>query len=115
MPTLSSLSAKLRKILLNTASPITTAARPITIAPRPIWTSAKPWYWLSSAPENATRPLESIRPSTMLKLVLMPCARAMLALQPVARMEQPSSVPKNQYKIAITTTIRTATIRMVLR
>ena len=51
----------------------------------------------------------------MLKLVLMPCARAMLALQPVARMEQPSSVPKNQYKIAITTTIRMATIRMVLR
>ena len=31
-------------------------------------------------PENATRPLESIRPSTMLVLVLMPWARAMLAL-----------------------------------
>ena len=32
--------------------------------------------------------------------------QGVLALQPVARMEQPSSVPKNQYKIAITTKFR---------
>ena len=51
---------------------------------------------LSSAPARATRPLEIIRPSTFATLVLMPCARAMFWLAPVARREQPISVPKNQ-------------------
>ena len=41
-------------------------------------------------------PLESIRPMTLSKLVLMPCARAMFAFAPVARSEQPRSMPKNQ-------------------
>lgn len=75
-----------------------TAARPITIAPRPMLISAKPWYWLNSAPENATSPLEIIRPSTRLKSVLIPCARDIRSLHPVARREHPSSVPKNQYR-----------------
>ena len=73
-------------------------------------TSAKPWYWLSRAPDKATRPLETIRPSTTLKLVLMPWARLMLGLEPVARMAQPSSVPKNQYSRPIST----ALIRMTM-
>ena len=41
-------------------------------------------------------------------LVLMPCARAMLAFAPVARSEQPRSVPKNQYSSAITATASAA-------
>ena len=52
---------------------------------------------------------------TLFRLVLMPWARAMLALQPVARMPQPSSVPKNQYSSPMTTAMTTATTRMVLR
>ena len=37
----------------------------------------------------------------------MPWARAMLGLAPVARREQPFSVPKNQYKTAMSTTVNT--------
>ena len=77
-------------------SPMITAARPMTMAPRPMLISLALLYWASSAPERATRPLETTSPSTLAKLVLMPWARAMLALAPVARREQPSSVPKNQ-------------------
>ena len=57
-------------------------------------------------------PLDSIRPSTLLKLVLMPCARAMCWLQPVARSEEPSSVPKNQYSMTINATTNTAEIHI---
>ena len=77
-------------------SPMMTAARPMTIAPRPMFTSDAPWNCASSAPDSATRPLESIRPSTMLEFVLMPCARAILGFEPVARSALPFSVPKNQ-------------------
>ena len=35
----------------------------------------------------------------------MPCARDMAGLEPVARMPQPSSVPKNQYSTPITTAV----------
>ena len=35
-----------------------------------------------------------------MRLVEMPCARAMCSLLPVARMAQPSWVPKNQYSSA---------------
>lgn len=41
---------------------------------------------------------------TLLRSVLMPCARLMTGLQPVARMPQPSSVPKNRYSTATTST-----------
>ena len=51
---------------------------------------------MQKAPASATRPLEITRPSTLLKLVLMPCARAMFWLAPVARRELPLSVPKYQ-------------------
>ncbi len=44
-------------------------------------------------------PLEIIRPSILLVLVLIPWALDIFSLLPVARMEQPSSVPKNQYRI----------------
>ena len=81
------------------------------MAPRPMPTSTKPWYWVSSAPLSATSPFESMRPSTLLRSVLMPWARAMLALAPVARSEQPHSVPKNQYKRPITAMVNTAKMR----
>ena len=110
METDTSLRAKLWKMRPKMVSPMMTAARPMTMAPRPMLTSAKPWYWLSRAPDKATRPLETIRPSTTLKLVLMPWARLMLGLEPVARMAQPSSVPKNQYSRPIST----ALIRMTM-
>ena len=57
-------------------------------------------------PESATRPLESIRPKTTFAFVLMPCARAMFWFAPVARIAQPRSVPKNQYKSAITANVK---------
>ena len=56
-------------------------------APAHVHVALKPWYWASRAPDRATRPLDSIRPSTLVKLVLMPWARAMLGLAPVARRE----------------------------
>ena len=40
--------------------------------------------------------MESIRPKTLFRSTLMPWARLMLGLAPVARMPLPSSVPKNQ-------------------
>ena len=52
------------------------------------------------APERPTRPLEIIKPRTFMRLVEMPWARAMCSLLPVARMAQPSWVPKNQYSSA---------------
>ena len=73
-----------------------TAARPMTMAPRPALTSENPWYWAYRALDRATMPLESIRPSTLFQPTLMPWARLMLGLAPVARMPLPSSVPKNQ-------------------
>ena len=73
----------------------------MTMAPRPMLMSEKPWYWDSRPPASATRPLETIRPSTMVTFVLMPWARAMCWFAPVARSEQPSSVPKNQYSTPI--------------
>ena len=79
---------------------MTTAARPMTMAPRPMLISELPWYWASSAPERPTRPLEIIKPRTFMRLVEMPWARAMCSLLPVARMAQPSWVPKNQYSSA---------------
>ena len=82
------------------------------MAPLPMLASAKLWYWLSSAPDRATSPLESIRPSTFPVSVLMPWARAMLGLAPVARRDAPSSVPKNQYSTEIIARENTPTTRM---
>ena len=85
-----------------------TAASPMTMAPRPMSMVALPWYWASKAPDRATRPLESIRPSTLVVSVLIPWARDMLELEPVARRAQPSSVPKNQYSTAMTAATKSA-------
>ena len=41
-------------------------------------------------------PFESDRPSTFMALMLMPCARLIDGLAPVARMALPCSVPKYQ-------------------
>ena len=67
------------------------------------------------AEASATMPLAIIRPRILQKLVLMPCARAMAAFAPVARSEQPSSVPKNQYSTPISTTMTMAVMRIGLR
>jgi hypothetical protein len=40
--------------------------------------------------------LEIARPSTFMESMLMPCARLMAGLLPVARMALPCSVPKYQ-------------------
>ena len=67
--TASSLRPKFVKSLPKMTSPMMTAARPMTIAPRPMFTSRRcPGYWASSAPDRATRPLESIRPRTTLRV-----------------------------------------------
>ena len=110
--TASSLSAKLRNSRPKMTSLMMMAARPMTIAPRPMLTSALPWYCAYSPPASPTSAFESTSPSTLFVLVLMPCARAMLGLAPVARMECPTSVPKNQYSTAMSTTQKIAPIRM---
>ena len=81
-------------------SPMMTAARPMTMAPRPMLMSAKPWYWDMRPPERATRPLDRLRPSTFM-VDVDALARAMSGLEPVARMAEPCSVPKNQYSTAM--------------
>ena len=42
----------------------------------------------------------------MFEFVLMPCARAMWGFAPVARSELPFSVPKNQYRMAMTAAVK---------
>ena len=69
-------------------------------------------YWARRAPERATRPLAIIRARTLARSVLMPWARAMAGLEPVARREQPSSVPKNQYSAAMVMMIMMPTTKM---
>ena len=48
----------------------------------------------------------------MFLLVLMPCARDICRFAPVARMEEPSSVPKNQYRMATIATTNSPTMKM---
>ena len=84
----------------------------MTMAPRPIFTSTAPWYWASSAPDRATRPLESISPTVTVTRVSIPWALAMRRLAPVARRQEPYSVPKNQYRMPMSTAnVTTAGIR----
>ena len=56
--------------------------------------------------------MEIISPSTMFLLVLMPCARDICRFAPVARIEEPSSVPKNQYRMATIATTNSPTMKM---
>ena len=57
-------------------------------------------------------PLERASPTTTFRCVLMPCARAMRALAPVARMPQPISVPKNQYSAPMSSAVMTSSSGM---
>ena len=84
-------------LLGSKASPKITAAKPNTIVPKPALTSAPPATWANKAPAIAIKPLENAMPSTTMKLVEMPCARAIRGLAPVARMAKPVSVLKNQF------------------
>ena len=68
----------------------------MTIVPVPIPTSANPLLCATSAPQIATKPLESRSPMTIMTSVLTPFARIMCGFAPVARIAVPSSVPKNQ-------------------
>ena len=84
----------------------------MTIAPRPMFTSAKPWNWAISPPESATMPLDSERPSSFMLSMLMPSARLMAGLLPVARIAEPCSVPKYQYSTLTSTSAMMAPVRM---
>ena len=95
-PSASEISRLKKPPFPKSTSPMMSEARPITMEPVPIWISAKDWLCAISAPETATSPLESTRPKIFITFVLMPCARAMFGFPPVARMAQPTSVPKNQ-------------------
>ena len=64
-------------------------------------------------PDSATRPLLSARPITFMRLVLMPWARAMLPLMPVARRAEPCSVPRYRYSATTRATHTPSTIQMV--
>ena len=85
-----------------------TAARPITIAPRPMSTLLLPWYWASRPPARPTMPLDIMRPITVLRDVLMPWARAIWRLAPVARSALPLSVLKNHQSSAMTAAVITS-------
>ena len=91
-----------------------TAARPMTMAPRPMLISAKPWYWAEQRSGKCNKTIGEHQTEDSAKSVLIPCARAIFSLHPVARREHPSSVPKNQYRTAIKIRrITAATIRIV--
>ena len=59
-------------------------------------------------PDRATIPFESERPMSFMLLILMPCARLIAGLEPVARMAEPCSVPKYQYSAAMITIAKIA-------
>ena len=67
-----------------------------------------------SPPESATRPLERLSPSTFMVPMLMPWARLMLGLEPVARMALPCSVPKYQYKKAMMAAVNSSPTTMLM-
>ena len=73
----------------------------MTMAPRPLLISEKPWYWESRPPDRATRPLDTTRPSTLHQLVLMPWARAMLWLAPVAQYQGSATIDMGRGAIVI--------------
>lgn len=55
------------------------------------------------------------QPEHQVKIGVKPCARDIWGLEPVARMPQPSSVPKNQYKTPMTAAVASVTTAMGLR
>jgi len=77
-------------------------ARPITIDPVPILISPYPWFWATKAPDTEISPLEITSPKTLDVSVFPPKARTINSLFPVALSAHPISVPKNQYRAAIT-------------
>ena len=111
-PRMTAIRLVLKDLGEKSTSPMMTEASPITMVPTPMPTSAKPFACATVAPDKATRALEITSPSTTIVLVLMPCARAICGLKPVARMAVPSSVPKNQYRM---TAISAAKIRPTAR
>ena len=78
-----------------------------------MFTSANPWYCASRAPESPTKPLESTSAIIVVRLVLMPSALDIAELQPVARIDMPYSVPKNQYSAAMMRTTNSSPVPTV--
>ena len=76
----------------------------MTIAPIPILISAYPCDCVTKAPEREIKAFPIIKPKILVTLVLTPRARTICSLFPVARIAEPISVPKYQYKIATITT-----------
>ena len=64
-------------VSLCMVSPMMMEARPMTMAPVPILTSAYPCDCVTSAPDNATRPLEMTRPRIFVVSVFTPRERTM--------------------------------------
>ena len=85
----------------------------MTMAPRPIFTSEALWYWANRPPDSPTRALDRISATILVPLVLIPWARAILGLLPVARTALPSSVPKNQHSTATMPTQNSRAMRQV--
>ena len=96
-----SLNAKPLFLLEIITSPITIEARAITIAPVPTLTSVAWPYRAYKPPDNPTSPLLIINPNNFIVSVLIPSDLAICSLLPVALIDEPISVPKNQYNKAI--------------
>ena len=57
-------------------------------------------------------PLESARPMSFMLSMLMPSARLMAGLLPVARMAEPCSVPKYQYRMLTSASAMSAPVKI---
>ncbi len=76
----------------------------MTMVPMPMEMSEPPCVCANSAPARPTSPLEMAMPSSSMAPVFTPCARAMRAFEPVARMARPRSVAKNQSSSSLAAT-----------
>ena len=94
----------------TTTSPMMRLARPMTTTPVPRLRLLDIWYWASTPPARAVRPLARHRPTVMVKEGSMEEAETMSRLSPVARMERPSWVFKNSASSTPTTQVMSATV-----
>ena len=62
--------------------------------PTPIEMSAPPWVCANNAPARPTSAFDTAMPASTAMPVLTPCARAMRAFEPVARIASPVWVAK---------------------
>jgi len=74
----------------------------MTIVPTPIEMSAPPWVCANSAPARPTKAFDRAMPARIAMPVLTPCARAMRAFEPVARIARPLWVAKKPSSASLT-------------